>query len=109
MPNDGHESSSCFNSSSDGGGFPSISLNRSRELSSGVNPYFSASLKNTAVPVLNRSSSCLKYVRASGVASFFDRMKVEAIRRVAITGGIQEIGGSRAPVIRAFHRRQLEE
>ena len=35
--------------------------------------------------------------------------QAEAIRRTALEGGIQEIGGSHSPVVRLFGRRQLEQ
>jgi hypothetical protein len=34
--------------------------------------------------------------------------QLEAIHRIALEGGVQEIGGSHSPVIRLFRRRQLE-
>jgi hypothetical protein len=36
-------------------------------------------------------------------------LQIDAIRRSAIAGNVQEIGGSRSPVIRLFSRGQLEE
>jgi hypothetical protein len=35
--------------------------------------------------------------------------QIQAIRRTAVAGNIQEIGGSRTPVIRLFQRSQLQE
>jgi hypothetical protein len=34
--------------------------------------------------------------------------QIDAVRRTAIAGNIQEIGGSRSPIIRFFRRSQLE-
>jgi hypothetical protein len=35
--------------------------------------------------------------------------QIDAVRRVAISGGVQEIGGSHSPVTRLFRRSQLEQ
>src|ERR1039458_9368644 len=75
IPKDSVESKSFLVSSSVGLGLPSAKRSLSRELSSLSSPYFSASLKNAAVPIFRRSSSCRKNLRASLLGNFFTKRK----------------------------------